>query len=348
MTTPINKELRNFILDGFNNSELSLFCFDYFEDAEQYFSDSMPLLDKALELIKYCKRQGRMADLLRALEQERPLTYPQALASLLEPDTGVISESEPQSINPHLEPTPQVKSDQDNFIHEKTGLEFVRIPAGEFLYGPDTQPIHLPEYWISKNPVTFAAYQRFMGANSNHPVPYIKEGWAEPYNWDAHHRTCPAHKKDHPVVLVSWYDATAFCKWADLQLPTEEQWEKAARGTNGLIYPWGNMWQENHCNSGEVGIGGTTPVGQFSPHGDSPYGCVDMSGNVLEWCLNKYQTDEDINIDQSNDRRVLRGGSFNFSQNFGRATLRDNSDPGSHADYIGFRVVVGRSTSQNA
>jgi formylglycine-generating enzyme required for sulfatase activity len=238
-------------------------------------------------------------------------------------------------------------NETNSFIHEKTGLEFVHIPAGEFLFGEQNFRIYLPEYWISKTPVTFAAYQRFIRVVPNHPVPFVEEDWAEPYNWDARWRAFPGEKANHPVVLVSWYDAIAFCEWAGLQLPTEEQWEKAARGTDGRVYPWGNEWQENHCNSDEANIGETSAVGQFSPQGDISYGCVDMSGNVWEWCLNKYDNPEMTAIDQSNDWRVLRGGSWLNYQLSVRAPFRFSHHPDYRRINYGFRVVAVRPPSQD-
>jgi formylglycine-generating enzyme required for sulfatase activity len=164
MAAPTNKQLREFILASFNESELGLFCFDHFEEAELYFADSMPMLDRAVVLIQYCKRQGRMGGLLRALAEERPSKYQELLAA------------PPQQ--------KQIEPESNSFIHEKTGLEFVHIPAGEFLFGEKNFRIYLPEYWISKTPVTSATYQRFIRANPEHPVPFREEAWAEPYNWD--------------------------------------------------------------------------------------------------------------------------------------------------------------------
>jgi formylglycine-generating enzyme required for sulfatase activity len=258
--------------------------------------------------------------LLQALAEERPSPYQELLASL-----------------PQKESTPK-PHETNSFIHEKTGLELVRIPAGEFLFGEKNFRIYLPEFWISKTPVTFAAYQRFIRVVPNHPVPFLEEDWAEPYNWDARWRSYPADKADHPVVLVSWHDASVFCRWLGLQLPTEEQWEKAARGIDGRIYPWGNSEPtDNLCNFKKY-VGGTTPVGRYSPQGDSPYGCMDMSGNVWEWCLNKYSNPED-KIVGSDDLRVGRGGSWYSHQPYAHAASRGDYHPDDRYFNLGFRVV---------
>jgi formylglycine-generating enzyme required for sulfatase activity len=102
----------------------------------------------------------------------------------------------------------------------------------------------------------------------------------EPYNWDRQSRTFPPYKAGHPVVLVSWHDAVAYAGWAGKRLPTEEEWEKAARGTDGRKYPWGDQELTPELCYFDRNVGGTTPVGRYSPQGDSPYGCVDMAGNV--------------------------------------------------------------------
>jgi len=171
-------------------------------------------------------------------------------------------------------------------------LDFICIPASDFIMGSkksqdslasdDEFPQHVLEvsdYYIARYPVTNEQYWQFIQATS-HRAPLFWENGQ--YLEDT---------ANHPVVGVSFGDAAAFCMWArsitglPVRLPTEPEWEKAARGTDGRIYPWGNTWETGRCNSYEAGIGATTPVGQFSPAGNSPYGVAEMGGNVQEWII---------------------------------------------------------------
>jgi len=205
----------------------------------------------------------------------------------------------------------------DRLVRGKDGKEMVRVPAGRFLYGDDKRVLELPEFWIDRAPVTNAEYARFV-AETGHEAP---EHWKG--------KTLPKKIANHPVVNVSWDDATAYAGWAGGRLPTEEEWEKAARGTDGREYPWGE-WAEGHCNSKEAGIGRTTPVGQYSPQGDSPYGCQDCAGNVWEWTASEYE--------QSG--RLVRGGAFGDLRGGARCACRDRLDPDVWDGGVGFRVVV--------
>ncbi|MCP4419232.1 MAG: SUMF1/EgtB/PvdO family nonheme iron enzyme, partial [Chloroflexi bacterium] len=186
--------------------------------------------------------------------------------------------AQPKPTAPPLKHTPA--ANPNKWTHPKTGIEMVRVAAGKFLYGDDKKTIHLDEFWIAKTPITNSEYKRFLDANPTIDVPYSNYNSANPHNWKKQSRTYPDTKANHPVVLVSWHDAKAYAEWAGLELPTEQQWEKAARGKDGREYPWGDDWRDNHCNTSETDIRKTTQIGQFSPHGDSPYGCIDMSGNV--------------------------------------------------------------------
>jgi formylglycine-generating enzyme required for sulfatase activity len=191
----------------------------------------------------------------------------------------------------------------------------LRIPAGTFLFGEGREERHLPEFWIGWTPVTNAEYARFVIATGHEP----------PGHWGG--GAPPEGLAAHPVTHVSWEDAVAYAQWLGARLPTVEEWEKAARGTDGRAYPWGD-WAEGCCNTKEAGIGTTTPVGHYSPQGDSPYGCVDMAGNVFEWTASregKYQ--------------VLRGGSFNHGREMAHGAFRVRHKPSYRYRNLGFRVA---------
>ncbi len=174
-------------------------------------------------------------------------------------------------------------------------LDFVLIPAGEFVMGSkknvdskseaDEMPQHrldVSDYYMMRYPVTNAQYAQFLQESSRRMPFFWLEGEAF------------AVKADHPVVGVTFLDAAAFCVWAakktglPVRLPTESEWEKAARGSDGRLYPWGNRWEAGRCNTADANLGGTTAVGQFSPQGDSPFGITDMAGNVQQWTASRF------------------------------------------------------------
>jgi formylglycine-generating enzyme required for sulfatase activity len=247
-----------------------------------------------------------------------------------------------------------------DLLEDREQMEFepqtVRVSAGSFLMGSsdddklaseDEKPQHTVElsgYRIGKYPVTNREYQAFV----------TEKGYQLPEDWSG--EGYPTEKGDHPVVDVIWEDAQAYCQWLaektgrDYRLPTEAEWEKAARGEQGRDYPWGDEWDASRCNSNESGIGDTTPVGQFSPQGDSPYGVADMAGNVLEWCSSLYKDYQYVADDGREDPnadgiRVLRGGAFSPSPLFVRCACRDFNFPNLGSSRIGFRVVVSPSNS---
>jgi len=161
----------------------------------------------------------------------------------------------------------------------KDGAGMVLIPGGQFLFGQDNEKKELPPFYIDKFPVTNARYKKFVDA-TGHRVPFVSEDWAKPYNWRS--GTYPKGKANHPVVLVDFSDVVAYCKWAGKTIPSEAQWEKAARGTDGRRYPWGDRFEDGRCNCWHERIRNTTRVDKY-PKGVSPYGCYDMSGNTWEW-----------------------------------------------------------------
>jgi serine/threonine-protein kinase len=202
----------------------------------------------------------------------------------------------------------------------------VLIPTGPFVYGearPGTgtrpQRLDLPAFRIATTPVTNQQYLAFVTAC----------GWPAPPHWA--NGQPPARRLDHPVVNVTWYDADGFCRWAGVRLPTEQEWEKAARGAEGHVYPWGNRVLAKACNSAEESPRDTRPVESY-PAGISPYGVKQMLGNVWEWCADWG--------DSKQTRRVLRGGSFCFSQNAVSCATRYMHFPAARAADWGFRIVI--------
>lgn len=221
--------------------------------------------------------------------------------------------------------------------------EMVTIPKGEFLYGEKRVKERIDyDYGMGVFPVTNGEYKKFLDANPDHKAPFEEYDWAKPYNWEG--RNCPEGKENHPVVLVSWYDAVAYCKWLTehkndgfvYRLPTEKEWEKGARGTDGRIYPWEGEFDKEKCNTQESWIGGTAEVTRY-PQGASPYGCRDMVGNVWEWTNSDYDTGKNCEELIEDFSPVLRGGVWYGLQAFARCAYRNGSYPLNRYSFIGFR-----------
>jgi formylglycine-generating enzyme required for sulfatase activity len=265
------------------------------------------------------------------------------------------------------------------YLPDENLLGFREVPAGPFSMGSDPkkdrqayadeQPQHtvdLPAFYIARCPVTVAQFRAFVDASG----------------YDKHGPRCLRGLPNHPVVWVTWHDALAYCRWLEkalregaqtspalrallesglrVTLPSEAEWEKAARGADGRVYPWVGSFDPDKANTGETGIGGTSAAGCF-PGGESPCGALDMSGNVWEWTRSlwgkelsepdfKYPYDpsdrQRENLRAGNNvYRVLRGGSWYDVRNVARCAFRDGGDPDFFNLDVGFRLACSPSTS---
>lgn len=320
-------KLRQLLGDHFSREELRSLCFDLGIDYEDYPESKDGL---ARELILHLEREGRLADLLGTCQTLRPYV-----------------------------PWPGVHACPDSRLPCEP--ETVSVPAGPFLMGSppglavsiaelSQHEVDLPAYYIGRYPVTNEQYAEFIKQN-----PQLDE--PKNVGWSA--RRPPSGKERHPVVKVSWYDALAYCRWlgrvtgCPYRLATEAEWEKAARGQEGYIYPWGQAWIDGLCNAGGADI---SPVDGF-PDGGSPYGCLDMVGNAQEWTGTLWGKDaqqsdfpgpydaldgrEAIEADPSWTRvyRIHRGGHFKNDPADLRATIQGRAEASSRFSRRGFRVA---------
>jgi formylglycine-generating enzyme required for sulfatase activity len=218
----------------------------------------------------------------------------------------------------------------------------IAIPAGEFTMGSDDgdddeRPAHtvsLDAFEIDKTEVTNEQFQQFVD-QSGYLTDAEKAG--ESYTW----RNYAQGKPQHPVVLVTWNDAIAYCEWLGKRLPSEAEWEKAAKGTEGWTYPWGDEWASDRANTEESGYRGTTIVGSF-PLGASPYGVMDMAGNVAEWTTDWYEAYPGSTFASpyfGKKYRVIRGGGWFSEAHLVRTTERSASSEDLRNDDVGFRCV---------
>jgi formylglycine-generating enzyme required for sulfatase activity len=249
---------------------------------------------------------------------------------------------------------------------QKTPPDMVRVPAGDFLMGTDEvdtegeamefglphpwyedehplQKIYLDTYFIDKYEVTYSQYSQFVRATGHHPP----EDWLN--------GTYPPEKADFPVVYVNWYDANDYCYWKGKRLPTEAEWEKAARGPDGLKYPWGNGFNPDlaHVAKEAVMVSAPVAVGRYEA-GKSPYGVYDLIGNVWEWTDSWYEPypgNTARNENFGRNLRVTRGLSFMSVGHFpaeayqravsiiARASFRSYDFPTSRLADLGFRCA---------
>ena len=205
--------------------------------------------------------------------------------------------------------------------HPNDGRHMAEVPEGIYLAGESDEPVWLDAFLIDVFPVTNADYARFVTA-TGHPTPSHWEGGR-----------CHPRIYDHPVVEVSHSDANAYATWADKALPTAQQWEKAARGTTGTIWPWGDPPSAAKCNARETGIGSTTSVSRYHS-GVSPYGVYDMVGNVWEWTSTPSTT----------GRYELKGSAFTSPAFRGKPAAFNDANDFMRDDDTGFRCTAISST----
>jgi formylglycine-generating enzyme required for sulfatase activity len=237
-------------------------------------------------------------------------------------------------------------------VNEKDGSVLVQIPAGTFTMGSEMgfsqeRPVHclsLDSFWISKYLVTNEQYKQFVN-DAKHRVPFIDDPRAASDNWDVEQRTYPTGRARHPVVLVSWHDAQAYCAWAGGRLATEAEWEYAARGgLEGKLYPWGDEIDPSRANYDNRN--GTTAVGSYAPN---DYGLYDVAGNVWEWVADWYDPKYYRSSPAANppgplqgSTRVLRGGAWLLFPQFCRVAYRFREGPDFRFTLIGFRLARSR------
>ncbi len=205
---------------------------------------------------------------------------------------------------------------------------------------------------IAKYPITTLQFAQFINSGGYKEKKWWtedgwrfrnEEAWTQPEAWN----NKQSSNNEHPVVGVSWYEAVAFCTWLSkvtdekITLPNETQWQHAAQGDDGREYPWAATWKYRYCNTIETGIQKTTPVRQYEGKGDSPFGVVDMVGNVWEWCRTDYDNGTN-DVNRNSDWRVLRGGSWLINQNFAHVSFRSCNPPNYRGNESGFRVVHSR------
>lgn len=289
-------------------------------------------------------------------QTEAPIVAITEPPAAVEPSTltsAPITPTTEPTVTPTKTPTPTAVITQ---VAEKDNMVQVYILAGEFTMGSDygddnEKPMHtvfLDEYWIDQTEVTNAQYALCVAAGD----------CTKPLDLESQINRWYQDKKfaDHPVVFVDWNQAKDYCAWAGRRLPTEAEWEKAARGTDERIYPWGNEFDGTKVNYCDVNCWGswkdsinndgyatTSPVGKFLA-GASPYGALDMAGNAYEWVLDwfgLYTSEYQSNPagPTSGSEHVLRGGAWGDDIHHLRTVIRSDEPPDLRRDFIGFRCA---------
>jgi formylglycine-generating enzyme required for sulfatase activity len=325
-------------------------------------------LGKAPALADQARCAGLLGAVVRDLEplqyQVCDLRYPRLLEDVL----GIFNAQRSRSIaiEVRIEAADALGQAGDPRLDPRNPERWVSIPACKFLMGaqkserqgPNYEPeaggdeapvheVHLDTYRIGRYPVTVGEFQRFLedgGYTDRHWWGAGGFGQSDaPGNWADQLRF-----PNRPVVGVSWFEAAAYCVWAGCRLPTEAEWERAARGTEGRRFPWGNEPADpSRLNYSEGRVGHATPVGVY-PLGATPGGIQDLAGNAWEWCQDWYAENYYAKSPPDNptgpamgERRVLRGGSWDSEAGDARSADRVRLTPDGRGIYVGFRVVAG-------
>lgn len=266
-----------------------------------------------------------------------PANRPQSCAEFRDRLQGALADVTTRRVAPKRTELEPVLTDSD-------GHDLVLIEGGTFQMGANRREIHLDAYYMGRHPVTNRQFEKFLEITKYEPEDTEASRFLK--HWRG--RTCPRAIADHPVVYVSWADARAYCSWAGRRLPTEAEWEKAARGTKGRKYPWGRDEPTvKHANFGRS-AGRTVEVGSC-PSGASPFGILDMAGNVWEWCedvdkprfyLNGPERNPRNTVQTGDDPHVVRGGSWMYDTRSLRTYARASFAPLFRLDGVGFRVAL--------
>jgi serine/threonine-protein kinase len=325
-------QLQAVILAAFTRDELRRLLKVDLETSLELITGDKGFEAQVFDLLLWLERQERVLEFVNSAHTANPTN--EALAIVW----GAVHEWAAQSeTGDDLSPTGEIST--------ILGIEWITITAGLFRMGSDMRhdawahnsetPQHdivLSQFLIARCPITNYQYQVFVQATDHTPPPHWRDG------------AFPAGKHDHPVVNVAWYDALAFCHWANVHLPSEAQWERAARGSDGRIWPWGDQPPTPfHCNFA-LKVANTTPVTLF-PSGASPFGVLDLAGNVWEWTSTlwlayPYDPVDGREDEQGNGLRVVRGGSYDSPARQVRCAHRSAINPSYGYDDVGMRVVL--------
>ncbi|HPZ07916.1 MAG TPA: SUMF1/EgtB/PvdO family nonheme iron enzyme, partial [Candidatus Eremiobacteraeota bacterium] len=341
--------------DAFYNSGNCWLKLDNKEEAIKAIEKAKEIYYENNEFEYYKKALKKLIDITSGSQRE---TYNEELRNYPPPTITPKPTAIPSISIPTMTPTPSLLSFRENMV---------TIPEGYFLMGANDKDIdadtrekpshrvYLSSYKIDIYEVTNARYCEFlnekgMERDENDNLLISLDEFCKIENASGHYRV-KAGYENHPVVCVSWYGAQAYATWVGKRLPTEAEWERAAKGSKDFIYPWGNKWDPSRCSNSTVGGGALLmPTGSY-PSGASPDKVMDMAGNVWEWCSDWYGGDYYSTVlsqgnknprgpDVSTSYKVIRGGGWDSDNSrYFRSTGRSGSKPSKTGESLGFRLV---------